>query len=97
MEQPPATLVTDLCATARQQMTIRDKCRKYDHPEDGFNEINNAVSENLIIALLKLNQMQNSPDKKLQTIEDRLTAAQIETTTQKVVTHSPKQSFNRKG
>ena len=95
MEQPPATLVTDLCTTARQRMTIRDMCRKYDYPEDGFNEINNAVSENLINALSKLNQTQDSRDKKLQTIDDRIMAAQIETTTQRDVTHSPQQSFNR--
>ena len=97
MEQPPATLVTDLCTTARQQMTIRDMCRKDDYPEDGFNEINNAVSENLINELSKLNQTQDSLDKKLQTIDDRITAAQIETTTQRDVTHPPQQSFNRQG
>ena len=96
MEQPPATLVTDLCTTARQQMTIRDMCRKDDYPEDGFNEINNTASENLINALSKLNQTQDSLDKKLQTIDDRITAAQIETT-QRDVTHSPQQSFNRQG
>ena len=97
MEQPPATLVTDLCTTARQQMTIRDMCRKDDYPEDGFNEINNAVSANLINALSKLNQTQDSLDKKLQTIDDRITVAQIETTTQRDVTHSPQQPFNRQG
>ena len=89
MEQPPVTLVTDLCTTARQQMTIRDMCRKDDYPEDVFNEINNTVSKNLINALSKLNQTQDSLDKKLQTIDDRITAAQIETTTQRDVTLSP--------
>ena len=54
------------------------------------------MSENLINALSKLNQTQNSLDKKLQTIDDRITAAQIETT-QRYVTHSPQQSFNRQG
>ena len=49
------------------------------------------------IALSKLNQTQDSLDKKLQTIDDRITAAQIETTAQRDVTHSPKQSFNRQG
>ena len=88
MEQPPATLVTDLCTTARQQMTIRDICRKDDYPEDGFNEINNTVSENLINALSKLHQTQDSLDEKLQPIDDHITAAQIETT-QRDVTPSP--------
>ena len=97
MEQPPATLVTDLSTTARQQMKIRDMCRKDDYPEDGFNEINNPVSQNLINALSKLNQTQDSLDKNLQTIDDRITAAQIETTTQRDVTYSPQQSFNRQG
>ena len=40
MKQLPATLDTDLCTTALQQMTIRDMCRKDDYPEDGFKEIN---------------------------------------------------------
>ena len=97
MEQPPATLVTDLCTTARQQMTNRDMCRKDDYPEDGFNEINNAASENLINALSKLNQTQNSLDKKLQTVDDRITAEQIESTTRIDVTHFPQQSFIRQG
>ena len=78
MQEPPATPVTDLCTTARQQMTIRDMCRK----EHGFNEINNALCENLINALSKLNQAQDSLDKNLQRIDDRLTAAQMETATQ---------------
>ena len=95
MEQPRATPVTDLCTTARKQMTIRDMCRKDDYPEDGFNGINNAVSANLINALSKLNQTQDSLDKKLQTIDNRITAAQMETTTQRDVTYSPQQQMNR--
>ena len=41
-----------------------------------------VVSENLMKALSKLNQTQVSLDKKLRAIDDRITVAQIKTTTQ---------------
>ena len=53
------------------------------------------MSANLNNALSKLNQTQDSLDKKLQTIDNRITAAQMETTTQRDVTYSPQQQINR--
>ena len=72
MEQPPNTTVQELCTLARQQMTIRDLCRKDDYPEDGFNEISTTVSDNLISALSKLNATQEAMERKLSSMDDRI-------------------------
>ena len=72
MAQPAATPVSDPCTTARKQMTIR-----VNYPKDGFIEINNAVSENLLNALSKLNQTQEMLDKKIKQL-----MIALETTTQ---------------
>ena len=72
MEQPPNATVQELCTLARQQMTIRDLCRKEDYPEDGFNEVSNTISDNLINALSKLNANQESMEKRLQSMDERI-------------------------
>ena len=48
MERPAIEPVQDLCTYVRQQMTIRDMFRKEDYLEDGFNEVSETVSDNLI-------------------------------------------------
>ena len=65
MGQPANTPVHDLCTFARQQMAIRKMCRKEDYPEDGFNEVNETVSEDLVYALSKITQTQQSIEKRL--------------------------------
>ena len=70
-------------------------CRWEDHPEDGLNEINNAVSETLINALSKLNQTQDSLDKELQTFDDLVPAAQMERTTQRDESYVYQHTLNR--
>ena len=72
MEQPPNTTVQELCTLARQQMTIRDLCGKEDYPEDGFNEVSNTVSDNLINALSKLNANQESMERRLQSMDEMI-------------------------
>ena len=72
MEQPPKATVQELCTLARQQMNIRDLCRKEDYPEDGFNEVSNTISDNLINALSKLNANQESMEKRLQSMDERI-------------------------
>ena len=69
MEQPPNTPVRDLCTFARQQMTIREMCRKDDYPEDGFNQIDTTISENMINALSKLTANQELMEKRLKSID----------------------------
>ena len=53
MEQPAATTVQELCNLARTHKTIKDVCRNGDYPEDGFNELIETVSHNLISAMSK--------------------------------------------
>ena len=77
MEQPTAATTQDLCTLTRQQMTIRDLCRKEDYPEEGFDEISNAVSDNLINALSKLNSNQESMERRLQSMNDRIKNNQV--------------------
>ena len=74
MEQPPVTPVQNLCTFARQQMTICEMCRKEDHPEDGFNEISPALSENLINALSKLTANQEQVERQLKNMDEKLQA-----------------------
>ena len=82
MEQPPATPVQDLCTFARQQMTIREMCRKEDYPEDGFNEISPALSENLINALSKLTANQEQMERQLKNMDEKLQASNSTQTNQ---------------
>ena len=65
MEQPPATTVQELCNLTKKQIPIRETCRKDDYPEDGFNEINDKVSEKLISAITKLSTNQEKMEKQL--------------------------------
>ena len=76
MEQPANTPVQDLCTFARQQMTIREMCRKEDYPEDGFNEINSNVSENLINALAKLSANQEDLGRQLKVMDEKIQLTQ---------------------
>ena len=87
--------MTDLCTTPRQQTTFGDMCRKNYYPENRFDEINNAVSENLINALSILNQAQDSFEKNLQRIDNCITTAKMKTATQRDKNYSPNQSINR--
>ena len=75
MERPPATPGQDLCTFARQQMSIREMCRKEDYPEDGFNEISPALSENLISALSKLAAYQERMERHLRNMDEKLQAS----------------------
>ena len=72
MEQPANATVQELCTLARQQMTIREMCRKDDCPENGFNEVSTTVSDNLINALSKLTANQESIERRLQSVDERL-------------------------
>ena len=63
MERPAIEPVQDLCTYIRQQMKIRDMCRKEDYPEDGFNELSKIVSDNLIKALFKFTATQEARGK----------------------------------
>ena len=66
LEQPANVTVDELCNLARRQMVIRDICRNEDYPEDGFNEISESVSSNIVSALTKMGQLQEVMEKKLQ-------------------------------
>ena len=66
MGQPANTPVHDLCTFARQQMAIREMCRKEDYPEYGLDEVNETVSESFVNALSKITQTQQSVEKRLQ-------------------------------
>ena len=92
MEQPPHATVQELCTLARQQMTIRDLCRKEDYPEDGFNEVSTTVSDNLVNALSRLSTQQESMDRRLQSMEDRIKNTENETVAQNAVPAN--QNFN---
>ena len=48
MDRPAIDTIHDLCTFASRQIAIRDMCRKDDYPEDGFNQIENPVSDTLI-------------------------------------------------
>ena len=73
MEQPPATTVQELCNLTKKQIIIRKICRKDDYPEDGFNEVNDKVSENLISALTKLFTNQEQMEKQLSEMRSQMT------------------------
>ena len=72
MEQPVNATFQELCTLARQQMTIREMCRKDDQPEDGFNEVSTTVYDNVINALSKLTANQESIERRLQSVDERL-------------------------
>ena len=72
MEQPPAATVQELCSLARKQMTIREMCRNEHYPEDGFNEISETVSQNLISALTKLSTTQEQMEKQLNEVRTQM-------------------------
>ena len=65
MERPAIEPVQDLCTYVRQQMTIRDMCRKELCPEDGFNEVSETVSDSLSNALSKLTATQEAVGKQI--------------------------------
>ena len=71
MGQPANTTVHDLCTFARQEMAIREMCRKEDYQGDGFNDVNETVIENLVIALSKITQTQPSFEKRLQDLTSK--------------------------
>ena len=73
MEQPPATTVQELCNLTKKQITIREICRKDDYPEDGFNEINDKVSEKLISAITKMSTNQEKMEKQLNEMRSQIT------------------------
>ena len=64
LELPTATTIDDLCNCSRCQITIRELCRKDDHPENGFNEIIESESENLINTLSKIRTAQKAHEKR---------------------------------
>ena len=72
MEQATAIPFDDLCDLSRRQITIRELCGKDDYPEDGFNEINKSVSENLIKALSKIARAQQALEKRFIDLDRRL-------------------------
>ena len=72
MERPAAELVNDLSTYVRQQMTVRDMCRKEDYPEDGFNEVIETVSGNLMNALSKLNATQEAMGKQVKEMKTQM-------------------------
>ena len=53
-------------------MTIREMCRKDDYPEDGINQIDTSISENLINALSKLTANQEAMEKRLQSMDSMM-------------------------
>ena len=59
MEQPPATTVQELCHLTKKQIKFREICRKHYYLEEGFNDVNDEVSEKLTSALTKLSTNQN--------------------------------------
>ena len=73
LEQPPATTVQELCNLTRKQIKICDFCRKDNYPENGFNEVNDKVSENLISALTKLSTNQEQMEKQLNEMRSQIT------------------------
>ena len=93
MGQPANTPVHDLCTFERQQMAIREMCRKEDYPEDGFNEVNETVSENLVNVLSKIAQTQQSIEKRLQDLTSKTDSHQTNPASSQL-THSiqPQQS-----
>ena len=65
MERPATDTIQDLCTFASRQITIRDMCRKDDYPEDGFNQIENHLSDTLINVLSKISQTQDNLQQKI--------------------------------
>ena len=47
-------------------------CRKDDYPGDRFNEVSTTVSDNLINALSNLTENQESIERRLQSVDERL-------------------------
>ena len=72
MEQPQATTVQELCNLTKKQIMIREVCRKEDYPEDGFNEVNDRVSENLISALTKSSTNQEQIEKQINEMRSQI-------------------------
>ena len=86
MEQPSNTPVQDLFTFARQKMTIREMCRKEDYPEDGFNEINSNVSENVMNVLEILSTNQEVHGRQLKVTDEKIQSSQNPTRSQTATT-----------
>ena len=65
LEQPETTTVEDLCLLARKQLTIHNLCKIDDYGEGVFSEMSSTISENLVTALSKLTQTQESMENKV--------------------------------
>ena len=96
MEQTTATPIDDLCNLSRRQITIRELCRKDDYPEDGFNEINESVSENLINALSKITTVQQALEKRFTNLDRRLESQSRDHQTVAAVQESATRNVNAK-
>ena len=95
MEQPQATTVQELCNLTKKQIMIREVCRNEDYPEDGFNEVNDRVSENLISALTKLSTNQEQIEKQINEMRSQITEQskkQLNPPSSKQEQRKPKQS-----
>ena len=72
LEQPDNTTVEDLCLLARKQLTIHDLCKKEDYIDGAFNEVSPTVSDNLINALSKLSQTQESMENRMSALSKQV-------------------------
>ena len=59
-----------------RQLAIREICRKEDYPDDGFNEVNETVRENLVNTLSKITRTQQPIEKRLQVLTSKLDSRQ---------------------
>ena len=72
LEQPDNTTVEDLCLLARKQLTIHDLCKKEDYIDGAFNEVSPTISDNLINALSKLSQTQESMENRMSALSKQV-------------------------
>ena len=70
-ERPAIEPVQTLCTYVRQPMTIRDVSKRR-LSEDGFNEVSETVSDNLINAFSKLTATQEAMKKQINKMETQM-------------------------
>ena len=69
MDQTPAATVQELCNPTKKH----EVCQKDDYPEDGFNKVNDPISEILINAVTKLSTNQEQIEKQLSEMRSQTT------------------------
>ena len=85
LDQPENATVQDLCTLARKRLILNELCPTDDVTRDAFSEVQPHVTENLVNALTRLTESQNSMESQISALakdlNDKITLLETQTTT----------------